>query len=106
MTSKGVSLADMRSSVPGLPTPKYKVAVAWNPLTNTDVGWLTLEKGVEVRLSVPESGVYCVRWGPGGREAPGCSSEHLCCSQRRSLVPRVFENNRTGHIVSVLRKNV
>ena len=67
MTSKGVSLADMRSSVPGLPSSKYKVAVAWNPLTNTDVGWLTLEKGVEVRLSVP--GEYLCQvgsWREGG----------------------------------------
>ena len=70
MTSKGVSLADMRSSVPGLPSSKYKVAVAWNPLTNTDVGWLTLEKEVEVRLSVHDvPGEYLCQvgsWREGG----------------------------------------
>ena len=87
MSGKGVSMADIRSTVPGLPTSKYKVAVAWNPLTNTDVGWLTLEKGVEVRLTVHVPGLWSVLVSggvlEGGRNQ--AAVQNICVAAREEV---------------------
>ena len=44
---KSLLMKDLELSVTGFPSG-YNVSVGWNPISNTDVGWLTLKKGVSI----------------------------------------------------------